>query len=113
LMFPPAWLIVWQKAPQPSQSIPLIRVSTFLYSVLYIFSQLFPPPCLLSSLWSYILYCNVLWVLFKMDVYFHSKTQRTTFKYNQQLSKHVRTIHRRAIGPLACHNSTSVTIVHH
>jgi len=42
-----------------------------------------------------------------MDVYFRSKTQHTTVKYNQQLSKHVRTIHRRAIGPLARQNSTS------
>jgi len=42
-----------------------------------------------------------------MDVYFRSKTQHTTFQQNQQLSKHVGTIHRRAIGPLAHHNGTS------
>jgi hypothetical protein len=42
-----------------------------------------------------------------MDVYFHSKTQQTTVKCDQQLSKHVRTIRRRAIGPLARQNSTS------
>jgi hypothetical protein len=52
-------------------------------------------------------YCNVLGVLFTMDVYFHSKTQHTTVKYNQQLSKHVKTIHCQAISALACENSTS------
>jgi len=38
---------------------------------------------------------------FKMDLYFNSKTQHTTVKYNQQLSKHSRIIPRLAIGPLA------------
>jgi hypothetical protein len=47
-------------------------------------------------------YCNVLGVLFKVDVYFHSKTQQTAVKCDQRLSKHSRTIHRRAVGPLAC-----------
>jgi hypothetical protein len=36
------------------------------------------------------------------------KIQHTTVQYNQQLYKHIRTIHRRAIGPLARQNSTSV-----
>jgi hypothetical protein len=53
-------------------------------------------------------HCKVLGVIFRMDVYFHSKTQHTTVKYSQQLSIHVRTIHRRVIGLLAPHNSTSV-----
>jgi hypothetical protein len=44
--------------------------------------------------------------LFKMDVYFHSNTQQTTVKCDQPLSKHSRTIPRRAIGPLARQNST-------
>jgi hypothetical protein len=43
------------------------------------------------------MYCNVLGVLFKMDVCFYSKTQHTAVKYNQQLSKH-RTIPRQALG---------------
>jgi hypothetical protein len=53
-------------------------------------------------------YCNVLGVLlvFTMEVYFHSKIQHTTVKYNQQLPKYVRTI-SQAIGSLACQNSTS------
>jgi hypothetical protein len=34
---------------------------------------------------------------FKKDVYFHSKTQHTTVKYNQQLSKHSTTVPRLAI----------------
>jgi hypothetical protein len=53
------------------------------------------------------MYCNVLGVLFTMDVYLRSKTQHTTVQYNQQLSKHARIIHRRAIGLLAHQNSTS------
>jgi hypothetical protein len=57
-----------------------------------------------SCLWVWLCrhqYCNVLGVLFTTEVYFNSKTQDTTIKYNQQLSKHIRTIHRRAIGPLS------------
>jgi hypothetical protein len=46
---------------------------------------------------------NVVGVIFKIDVYAHSKIQHTTVQYNQQLSKHTRTITRLAIGPLAHH----------
>jgi hypothetical protein len=53
------------------------------------------------------LYRNVLGVLFTVEVYFRSKTQHTTARYSRQISKLVRTIHRRAIGPLARQNSTS------
>jgi hypothetical protein len=52
-------------------------------------------------------YYNILGVLFMMEFYFHSKTQHTTLKYNQQLSRHVRTIHRSVIGQLVHQNSTS------
>jgi hypothetical protein len=45
--------------------------------------------------------CNVLGALCMMDVYFHSKTQQTTVKYNQQLFQQSRTNPRQAIGPLA------------
>jgi hypothetical protein len=48
-----------------------------------------------------ILYCNIPGVLFKTSVHFHSKTQHTIVKYNQQLSKRSRTTPCLAISPLA------------
>jgi len=53
-------------------------------------------------------------VLFTMDAYFRSKTQQTTVKYNQQLSKHSTTPPQlHFLASTSCLNATTLRDIQH